>query len=269
MAETFRMAVAVLGNAASVSLYAAPTVTFKRVIKKKSTEEFSCVPYVIALLNSLLFTWYGLPVVSYKWENFPLVTVNGVGIVFELSFVLIYLWYASPKGKVKVAMVAIPVLLVFMAAALVSVFAFQDHRQRKLVVGSTGLVVSVAMYGSPLIVMKKVIKTKSVEFMPLPLCLCSFFASVLWLTYGIIVRDIFIAGPSLVGTPLSILQLVLHCKYWKRRVVEEPNKGDLEKGNLEKVSLEKMDLEMENTEKNGTNESDDNSKNKDDVVGKC
>ncbi|KAK7320874.1 hypothetical protein VNO77_30768 [Canavalia gladiata] len=243
MAETLRMVVAVIGNVASVSLYAAPTVTFKRVIRKKSTEEFSCIPYIIALLNCLLFTWYGLPVISYKWENFPLVTVNGVGIAFELSYVLIYFWFSSAKGKVKVAMTAVPVLIVFGAIAVVSAFAFPDHRHRKLLVGSIGLGVSVAMYASPLVVMKKVIQTKSVEFMPLPLSLCSFLASVLWLTYGLLIRDIFVAGPSVIGTPLGILQLVLHCKYWKRKVIEEPNKVELHKGNIDKVDLEMGDME--------------------------
>ncbi|WJX16608.1 hypothetical protein P8452_06614 [Trifolium repens] len=245
MAESLRMAVAVIGNVASVSLYAAPIVTFKRVIRKKSTEEFSCVPYIIALLNCLLFTWYGLPIVSYKWENFPLVTVNGVGIVLELAYVLIYFLYSTPKGKVKVAMIALPVLLSFCAIALASAFAFPDHSHRKLLVGSIGLGISIAMYASPLIVMKKVIQTKSVEFMPLPLSLCSFLASVLWLTYGLLIRDIFVAGPSVIGTPLGILQLVLHCKYWKRKVViEEPNKLDLRKlGNLENLDMEKGGLE--------------------------
>ncbi|XP_061348164.1 bidirectional sugar transporter SWEET3-like [Gastrolobium bilobum] len=234
MAETLQLAVAVIGNAASISLYAAPMVTFKRVLRKKSTEEFSCIPYIIGLLNCLLFTWYGLPVVSYQWENFPLVTVNGVGVVLELAYVLIYFWYASAKGKVKVAMTTIPVLLVFCITVAVSAFAFHDNRHRKLLVGCFGLGVSVAMYGSPLIVMKKVIQTKSVEFMPLPLSVCTFFASVLWLTYGLLIRDIFVAGPSVVGIPLSILQLVLHCKYRKGSVVEEPNKGSLEMGDIEK-----------------------------------
>jgi len=76
-------------------------VTFRRIIRKKSTEEFSCIPYIIGLLNCLLYTWYGLPVVSCKWENFPIVTVNGVGIVLELSYVLIYFWFTSSKGKVS------------------------------------------------------------------------------------------------------------------------------------------------------------------------
>ncbi|CAL5206582.1 unnamed protein product [Lathyrus oleraceus] len=253
MAETLRMAVAVIGNVASVSLYAAPIVTFKRVIRKKSTEEFSYVPYIIALLNSLLYTWYGLPVVSYKWENFPLVPVNGVGIVLELSYVVIYFWYSSSKGKV--AMIAFPILLVFCAIALASSFAFPDHRHRKNLVGSVGLGVSIAMYASPLIVMKKVIQTKSVEFMPLPLSLCSFLASLLWLIYGLLIRDIFVAGPNVIGTPLGILQLVLHCKYWKREVIiEEPNKVDLvHKGiSLENLDLEKSGLEKGDLEKNVT-----------------
>ncbi|XP_020206213.1 bidirectional sugar transporter SWEET3 [Cajanus cajan] len=238
MAESLRMTIAVLGNVAAVSLYAAPTVTFKRVIRKKSTEEFSCIPYIVALMNCLLFTWYGLPVVSNKWENFPLVTVNGAGILFELSYVLIYFWFSSPKGKVKVAMTAIPVLIVFCVIAILSSFAFHDHRHRKLLVGGVGLGVSIAMYSSPLVAMKKVIQTKSVEFMPLPLSLCSFLASSLWLTYGLLIRDIFVAGPSVIGTPLGILQLVLHCKYRTRRETEENNKVDPHKGNIEKVDLE-------------------------------
>ncbi|MED6221053.1 hypothetical protein PIB30_050732 [Stylosanthes scabra] len=217
-------------------------VTFKRVIKKKSTEEFSCIPYIVALLNCLLFTWYGLPVVSCKWENFPLVTVNGVGILFELSYVLIYFCFSSPKGKVKVAITAIPVLIVFCAIAIASAFAFPDHRHRKLLVGSVGLGVSIAMYSSPLVAMKKVIQSKSVEFMPLPLSFCSFLASSLWLTYGILIRDIFVAGPSVVGTPLGILQLVLHCKYWKRKNNMEQQKGD---------TIEKLDLEKGTLANNG------------------
>lgn len=73
--------------------------TFSRVLKKKSTEKYSCVPYIMALFNCVLYTWYGLPVVSYKWENFPVVTINGLGILLELSFIMIYFYYAPADGK--------------------------------------------------------------------------------------------------------------------------------------------------------------------------
>lgn len=74
--------------------------TLARVIRRKKCEEYSCVPYIMALLNCFLYTWYGLPVVSYKWENFPVVTINGLGILLELSFILIYFYFASTSGKV-------------------------------------------------------------------------------------------------------------------------------------------------------------------------
>ncbi|PPD71122.1 hypothetical protein GOBAR_DD31995 [Gossypium barbadense] len=91
MGDRLRLAVGIMGNASSLLLYAAPILTFTRVIRKRSTEEFSCIPYIVALSNCLLYTWYGLPVVSYKWENFPVITINGLGIILELSFIFIYL----------------------------------------------------------------------------------------------------------------------------------------------------------------------------------
>lgn len=229
MGERLRLAIGVMGNAASMLLYAAPTLTFARIIRKKSTEEFSCVPYTLALLNCLLYTWYGLPVVSCRWENFPLITINGLGILLEFSFIFIYFWFASTRGKMKVAVIVLPIILVFCMTAIISAFAFHDHHHRKVFVGSFGLVASIVMYGSPLVAVKKVIQTKSVEFMPFYLSLFSFFASSLWIAYGLLSHDLFLASPNLVGCPLSILQLVLYCKYRNKGTVEKPKKWDLEK----------------------------------------
>lgn len=228
MGDRLRLAIGVLGNAASLLLYAAPILTFARIIKRKSTEEFSCIPYILALWNCFLYTWYGLPVVSYRWENFPVVTVNGVGILLEISFIAIYFWFASTKQKIKVAAMALGVLTFFIIIAIVSTFIFHDHHHRKVFVGSIGLVASVAMYGSPLVAVKRVIKTKSVEFMPFYLSLFSFISSSLWLAYGLLSHDLFLASPNLVGSPMGVLQLILYCKYRQRGVVEGPSKWDLE-----------------------------------------
>ncbi|KAH9626621.1 hypothetical protein KSS87_015285 [Heliosperma pusillum] len=91
-----------MGNGASMLLYGAPVLTFSTIVRKKSTQEFSCVPYIVALLNCLIYTWYGLPIVSCGWENFPLITTNGLGILLESSFIIIYLWFASTSGKKQV-----------------------------------------------------------------------------------------------------------------------------------------------------------------------
>ncbi|KAL3521616.1 hypothetical protein ACH5RR_019765 [Cinchona calisaya] len=244
MGDKLRLAVGVMGNAASMLLYAAPILTFSRVVRKKSTEEFSCIPYTIALLNCLVYTWYGLPVVSNGWENFPVVTINGLGILLELSFIFIYLCFAPPNAKKKVGTLTASAILAFSVTALLSAFTFHDHPHRKILVGSVGLIASVAMYGSPLVVVTQVIKNKSVEYMPFYLSLFSFLASSLWMAYGLLSHDLFLASPNLVGSPLGIFQLLLYCKYRKNGIMEEPFKWpDVEKnGNkIKQFDVEKKD----------------------------
>ncbi|KAK4571324.1 hypothetical protein RGQ29_029930 [Quercus rubra] len=229
MGDKLHLAMGVMGNATSLLLYTVPILTFVRVIKKKSTEAFSCVPYIISLFNCLLYTWYGLPVVSYGWENFAVVSTNGIGILLEFSYIAIYFWYAPAKNKKKAAMILTPGIVVICIAIVISAFVFHDHHQRKIFTGSVGLLASAAMYGSPLVVMKQVIVTKSVEFMPFYLSLFSFLASSFWLAYGLVSHELFLAAPNFLGSPFGFLQLVLYFKYRKGGVVEEPKKWDLEK----------------------------------------
>ncbi|KAF5772270.1 putative SWEET sugar transporter [Helianthus annuus] len=245
MIVILRMAVGLMGNAASFLLYAAPISTFARVIRKKSTEEFSYVPYTIALLNCLFYTWYGLPVVSYKWENFPMITINGLGIFLEFSFIVIFIWFASPKQKWKAGIMTTALIIFFSIIALISTYKFHDHKTRKQLVGGVGLIASVAMYASPLVVMKKVIQTKSVEFMPFSLSLFSFLASVLWMAYGLLGRDLLITAPNLVGAPLGALQLVLYCKY-RNRVTVEPKPA--QEWDVEKVDMKISKQHMQTAE---------------------
>ncbi|KAK9161535.1 hypothetical protein Syun_007876 [Stephania yunnanensis] len=214
--DHLRLSIGVVGNVVSLMLFAAPILTFKRVIKEKSTGEFSCVPYVAALMNCLIYSWYGSPMVSNNWENLPLFTVDGLGILFECSFVIVYLSFASPRGKKAVYYMVTPVVGGFVAM-VVSTSLLKDHHLRKALVGGFGLVASIVMYSSPLVVVKRVIKTKSVEFMPFSLSLFSFLSSCLWTTYGILAHDLLLMLPSIIGCPIGIFQIVLYFMYRKRR----------------------------------------------------
>eukprot|EP01018_Ginkgo_biloba_P012404 Gb_17602 [translate_table: standard] len=74
-------------------------VTFYHVIKRRSTEDFSGIPYVAALANCLVYTWYGLPVVTS--DNILVSTINGAGAVLETAYICIYLAFAPPKNRVR------------------------------------------------------------------------------------------------------------------------------------------------------------------------
>ncbi|KAJ4964804.1 hypothetical protein NE237_016653 [Protea cynaroides] len=140
----------ILGNTTALFLYLAPTITFRRIIRSKSTEEFSGIPYVMTLLNCLLATWYGLPFVSSN--NILLSTVNGTGAVIESIYVMMFIIYAPKKVKAKILLLFTLVLAFFAVIALVSIVALDGHA-RTLFCGFASSIFSIVMYASPLAVM--------------------------------------------------------------------------------------------------------------------
>uniref|UniRef100_A0A5B7AVQ2 Putative bidirectional sugar transport SWEET 1 n=1 Tax=Davidia involucrata TaxID=16924 RepID=A0A5B7AVQ2_DAVIN len=140
----------VFGNATALFLFLAPTITFKRIIMNKSTEQFSGIPYVMTLLNCLLSAWYGLPFVSP--HNLLVSTINGTGVAIESIYVLIFLIFAPKKEKGKILGLLTFVLAVFSVVAFVSIFALHGSN-RKLFCGLAATIFSIIMYASPLSIM--------------------------------------------------------------------------------------------------------------------
>ncbi|KAJ4980331.1 hypothetical protein NE237_031168 [Protea cynaroides] len=216
MIYKLHLALGIAGNVTTVLLYSALILTFKGVMRKRSTEEFSCVPYVFTLLAALVYFWYGLRVVCYKWENITVVTIGGVGIILESTYILIYVWVALARRKKMAILMVLALIMVVSITTLVSTIDLRDHDHRKLFVGSIGVVVGIGMYVSPLVVTKRVIQTKRVEFMP-------FYLYILVL----IIQHSQVSWVFLLGIPISFLQLVLYCFYWKWEIHQEPSDADL------------------------------------------
>ncbi|MCL7032430.1 hypothetical protein MKW94_023518 [Papaver nudicaule] len=72
---------------------------------------------------------------------------------------------------------------------------------------------SICKYSSPLSVMKLVIQTKSVEFMPFFLSLFVFLCCTCWFAFGLLGRDLFLIVPNGFGCALGALQLILNAIY--------------------------------------------------------
>ncbi|XP_062097655.1 bidirectional sugar transporter SWEET1 [Humulus lupulus] len=211
--------IGVFGNAFALFLFLAPTITFKRIIKNKSTEQFSGIPYVMTLLNCLLSAWYGLPFVSPN--NILVSTINGTGAVIETIYVVVFIIFAPKKEKVKILGLFALVLTIFATVVLVSLLAL-NHKPRKLFCGLAATIFSIIMYASPLSIMRTVVKTKSVEFMPFFLSLFVFLCGTSWFIFGLLGRDPFVAVPNGFGCGLGTAQLILYFIY--RNKSGEPNK---------------------------------------------
>ncbi|KAH0467976.1 hypothetical protein IEQ34_003009 [Dendrobium chrysotoxum] len=71
------------------------------------------------------------------------------------------------------------------------------------------------MYASPLSIMKRVIRTKSAEYIPLYLSIAYFFNGLCWTTYSLIHLDVNLTIPNAIGLLFAIAQLLLHVIYNK------------------------------------------------------
>lgn len=207
----------IFGNITAMILFLVPLITFRKITKNKSTEEFSGFPYVSTLLNCLLSLWYGLPFVSAN--NLLVSTVNGAGAVLELCYVVVFLFYIQDKKyRVKIFGLLVIVLNFFAMVALVSLLALHGHA-RKLFCGFAAAIFSICMYASPLSIMRTVIKTKSVKYMPFFLSLFVFLCGTSWFIYGLLGNDPFVSVPNGVGSVLGAMQLILYAVYkdWKKK----------------------------------------------------
>ncbi|XP_075485897.1 bidirectional sugar transporter SWEET1-like isoform X2 [Primulina tabacum] len=163
---------------------------------------------------------YGLPFVSPN--NMLVSTINGTGAAIELVYVLIFLIFAPKKEKGKILGLLTLVLAIFAIVAFVSLFALHG-KGRKFFCGVAATVFSIIMYGSPLTIIRLVIKTKSVEFMPFFLSLFVFLCGTSWFVFGLLGKDPFVAIPNGFGCGLGAVQLILYAIYRK-------NKGQTQKG---------------------------------------
>ena len=70
-----------------------------KIIKRKDVEEFLPDPYLATLLNCMLWVFYGLPIVHPN--SILVVTINGVGLVVEGVYLIIFFIYSPNKKRVS------------------------------------------------------------------------------------------------------------------------------------------------------------------------
>uniref|UniRef100_A0A0E0REJ3 Bidirectional sugar transporter SWEET n=1 Tax=Oryza rufipogon TaxID=4529 RepID=A0A0E0REJ3_ORYRU len=186
--DLIRNVVGIVGNIISFGLFLSPVPIFWRIIKNKNVQNFKADPILV-------------------------VTINGISLVIEAVYLTIFFLFSDKKNKKKMGVVLATEAL-FMAAVAVGVLlGAHTHQRRSLIVGILCVIFGTIMYSSPLTIM--VVKTKSVEYMPLLLSVVSFLNGLCWTLYALIRFDIFITIPNGLGVLFAIMQLILYAIYYR------------------------------------------------------
>ncbi|RVW52884.1 Bidirectional sugar transporter SWEET5 [Vitis vinifera] len=218
--DTIRTIVGIIGNVISFGLFASPIPTFIQIVKKKTVGEFKPDPYLATVLNCMMWVLYGLPFV--RPDSLLVITINGGGLVIELIYVTIFFVYADSLKRIALWLLFEVIFMAIIAA--ITMLLFHGTKNRSLFVGLLCVVFNVIMYASPLTVMRQVIRTKSVKYMPFTLSLANFANGIVWSIYALIKFDPYILIPNGLGSLSGAVQLILYATYYKSTPKDEEDK---------------------------------------------
>ncbi|PIK55511.1 putative sugar transporter SWEET1 [Apostichopus japonicus] len=180
------------------------------IYNSKTTQHVMFLPFVTMGINNCLWYTYGVFVTDWN-----LMISNLFGMALQILYIIIFLAFAHPKvlhlGQFCVAVVIL--------AAIIMYFTTSRQPDELLIVQLAFVCISstMVMYLSPLTELAAVFRTKNARKISMPLALASFSCSVLWMLYGIMVQDIFLAIPNIPGIISSIARFVLLGYYGRRR----------------------------------------------------
>ncbi|KAJ9536136.1 hypothetical protein OSB04_un000690 [Centaurea solstitialis] len=211
------LAFGLLGNIVSFMVFLAPIPTFYRIYKKKSTQGFQSAPYVVGLFSAMLWIYYAL----LKSNVLLLITINSVGCFIETLYICFFLKYATKEARME-SLKLIGLLIVVGFGLIVGLTqGLLTGVTRGVAVGWICLVFSLCVFVAPLGVLRQVIRTKSVEYMPILLSVALTLSAVMWFFYGLLLGDFNIAIPNVLGFTFGVIQMILYFVYKNKKPITE------------------------------------------------
>ncbi|KAL6552420.1 hypothetical protein OROHE_007784 [Orobanche hederae] len=198
-----------LGNIVSFLVFLSPLPTFYKIYKKKSTEGFQSVPYAVGLFSAMLWIYYAF----LKPDTTLLVTINSVGCLIQSAYICFYLFFATKSARVETLRLLLLLNVVGLGLIVLLTHFLANDTNRADIVGWICLVFSLCVFVAPLCVLRQVIRTKSVEYMPFLLSFFLTLSAVMWFFYGLLRKDYNIALPNVLGFTFGVLQMVLYGIY--------------------------------------------------------
>ncbi|KAI6234568.1 Skp1-related protein [Aphelenchoides fujianensis] len=216
----------------TVSLFFCGIPICIEIWRRKSTHEISGFPFIMGFLGGSFWLRYG-----FLKSDSTMITVNCVGVVMMALYLIFYAYYSDSKVS-TISQIVVVVMIIASMLILVEIYGMA-------VIDALGLVsmgFNIINFGAPLAGVQIVIKKRSCESLPLPLCTANLLVSSQWCLYGVLVSDVYIIIPNGAGVALAILQMSLFLAGARAplamcfsclndfEVDEKPSPAELEKG---------------------------------------
>jgi len=197
--------------------------------RDKSVGASPLLPYTLMVVSNFLWVAYGV----LRHET-PILVANGTGLALGCLYFVQYLrlfWWPSPKQtqqqqqQLQQSTLLLPgtvsqhirgiagVVLAVIFMIVGSQRHFIPLKDPASVLGTAGVIFSIAMFASPLVALKTVIETGSARSLSLSMVMATIANNVLWGITGYWdMHDIHVSTQGAIGLLMGLIQLTL--KLW-------------------------------------------------------
>ena len=193
-----------LGTAAGIAMALSPLPTMRSIVHSKSVGEFSVFPYIATLCQCALWISYA----GATPGKTSLIPVNALVAALELAYCIAFVIYANNELHTTLKTMMYPTVITGLAILV----SFLSSSPSKFL-GVFAVLANIVMYAAPLTVVRTVIETRSVKYMPLLLSVVGTISSVIWTSWALVARDQFVLIPNVLGFVLGCIQLAVYYKY--------------------------------------------------------
>mmetsp|Transcript_8282 Transcript_8282/g.17260 ORF Transcript_8282/g.17260 Transcript_8282/m.17260 type:complete len:218 (-) Transcript_8282:314-967(-) len=205
---------------AGIIVFLAPIPTIQKIAQDKNVGNLPLLPYTSMIGSTFLWTTYGfLKSESKIWST------NLAGLVLGLFYFFNFVRHAPKASPTLPGSVNRHMQFILGMVVATSLIATMSPTEQLAIsiIGSGGVCLAVALFASPLAVLRLVLEKKSAKSIPLPFTLASFANCVLWAITGVFVMDdMNVIIPNVLGLLCSIVQIALKLYYGDGSQLELP-----------------------------------------------
>ncbi|MFH4980339.1 hypothetical protein AB6A40_007048 [Gnathostoma spinigerum] len=200
---TFMRCLSLTAFVTTVSLFFCGIPICYNIWRRRNAKGFSVVPFWFGVLSGCFWLRYG-----FLKMDMTMISVNVCAVTLMTIYLAFYFCFTESKCWITVS-ITILIFMISLMAFFVQIFGMKSMHP----LGFSCMILNIINFGAPLAGIRVVLRQKSCETMPLPLCIANFLVSSQWMLYGILITDIYLIAPNGCGTFLSLIQLALFVFY--------------------------------------------------------
>jgi len=211
---TFALVIKTLCILSNIGMALAPMTNIQEIRKAKETGSYDSLPFLSIMSTGSQWCFYGVFAWMYTGNKGFLVILyaNAPSAVLGVFYCYSFIKFCKNMEVWRVMLIYVR-MLTFVFVGQFSVLYFIPMEKGLLFCGSIACLLSILVTISPLSTLKEVHANRSIESVPIGLSMASYFSSFVWVICGVMLVDLWILIPNILGIAVGTYITYLIMEY--------------------------------------------------------